>query len=71
LLINPPAPLERELNFLIMGGGDFHGVKKLEAICCLSVQFLVMQDAVRPNKKENVSRQNKKWREQMGRTPYL
>ncbi len=29
-----------------------------------------MQDIVTPSKNENISRQNKKRREQMGRTPY-
>jgi hypothetical protein len=54
------------------GGGNFHGVKISEAIRCLSFLFLVTQDAVRPSGKENISCQNqKKWREQMDRTPYL
>ncbi len=57
---NQKAPLERERNFAIMGGGgDFHGVKKLEAVCCSSVRFLVTLLG-RPSKKENIPRRNKK-----------
>ncbi len=41
-----------------MGGGDFHGVEKLEAVCCSSVRFLVTRD--RSSEKENISRRNKK-----------
>jgi hypothetical protein len=53
--------LERERNFAIMGGGgNFHGIKKLEAFCCSSVRFMVTQDTVKPSKKENISCQNKK-----------
>jgi hypothetical protein len=54
------VPLERERNFVIIGGGNFHGVEKSEAICCLSVRFMVTQDTVRPFKKGNISRQFKK-----------
>jgi hypothetical protein len=51
------APLHRDCIFAIMGGGgNFHGVEKLEAVCCLSFLFLVTQDTVRLSKKENVSR---------------
>jgi hypothetical protein len=44
--MNPAVPLEREQNFVIIGGVDFHGVKKIEAECCLF-------------QKKNVFRQNK------------
>ncbi len=43
------------------GGGHFYGVKKLDAVCCSSVLFLVTQDAVRPSKIEHASCQNKKY----------
>ncbi len=49
---NPLLKLPQRLNF--------HGVEKLEAVCCLSARFMVTQDTVRPPKKENISRQNKK-----------
>jgi hypothetical protein len=58
--MNLPVPLERERNFGIMGGGNFHGVEKLEAVCCLSDRFLVTQDAVRPSGTGNIFCQNKK-----------
>jgi hypothetical protein len=32
-----------------MGGGDFHGVEKSEAVCCSSVRYEILLD--RPKKK--------------------
>jgi hypothetical protein len=44
----------------------------LEAVCCLSVQFLVTQDTIRPFKKEKKSAKTKtKLRQQMAGPPTL
>jgi hypothetical protein len=44
-----------------MGGGDFHGVKKLAAVWRWSVQFLALGKKNGQNKKfSSASRQNKK-----------
>jgi hypothetical protein len=59
------VPLEKDQNFAIMGegGGNFHGVVKLDAVCCLSVWFLEVQNKEFPPETETVFCRNKKWRE--------
>ncbi len=51
------------------GGGKFHGVKKLEAVCCLSVRFLEVQKEQVLARTSTASCQNKKMEGKNGPDP--
>jgi hypothetical protein len=68
--MNPPAPLERDQNFAIMGGGNFHGVKNWKLFVAHLSGFLEVwnKKSFPPEQKmlENVYHQKKggnKWAE--------
>ncbi len=65
--------LERDQNFAIMGGGNFHGVNKLECVSCSCVRFLEVWNKEFPGGTENDRKcfLPPKRGEQIGPTPYI